>query len=119
MRTPDRAPALCAADAAIERARAASQRGQAAQAGAQAGAPAGVQAGGVHPDELVAMAMAELERPIHGPPHQPPALFTLSGVRVTSADLLARVADEGGGLVLMEGIFRELSFAALPFLQPL
>lgn len=46
---------------------------------------------------------SQLERPVRGAPHQPPALFTLDGERVESTSALVHLFKSRGGLLLLEG----------------
>ena len=74
------------------------------------GAPSGVGGAeshtsnnGITPEYLVALTMAELERVMHPPPHQPAALFSLQGRRIMSARDVEAAAMSRDGLLLLEG----------------
>lgn len=58
---------------------------------------------GLTPERLIAYALAELERMRPPSPHQPAALFTLSGVLVDTADGIAAAITAGHALLLYEG----------------
>lgn len=57
----------------------------------------------VQPDTLVALTLSMVERLQHPPPHQPAALFSLSGARISSGDAIALAASRRQGLLLFEG----------------
>ena len=57
----------------------------------------------ISPENLISLALAELERRRPPSPHQPAALFTLGGARLESADDVARAAQAQRGLLLFEG----------------
>ena len=55
------------------------------------------------PETLASITLSMVERLQHPSPHQPAALFTLSGVRVDSDDAVGHAAVARQGLLLFEG----------------